>query len=170
MCFPGAQMILPIMQSVVSFAADSADFNNRADQWRQNFTNSLASGRDEQRQLSLRMLQEEDAHVDRTQQTMVEGAEAVSASRLSANSAGVSGISVGNIIAGLRHKVAARRQNENTNYRNTAAQLTTEMGATNTRIENRINSVQRPTAPSPLGYILQGIGGAMKNAPTGAPL
>lgn len=162
-------MITSVMQSVVSFGAARQDYQERAKQWRQNFSNALSSGRDEQRQLSLRMLQEEDAYVDQSQQGIVEGAEAMASARLSANSAGLGGISLNNILAGIRQKVSHKQQNASTNYRNRAAQLTTEMDATNTRIENRINSVQRPRAPNPLGYILQGIGGALQNAPAGVP-
>lgn len=164
MCFPGAAAVVSVMQSVVSFAAAQQDYQARAKQWRQNVTNSLASGRDEQRQLSLRMLQEEDAFVDAQHQNTIEGAEAVATAEVAGNSAGASGISLGNIIAGMRQKLAMRQTNEDTNYRNTVAQLTTEMDATNNRIRSRINSVQRPTAPNPLGYVLQGIGGALKTA------
>lgn len=161
MCFPAAGMILSVMQSVVSFAAAQEDYENKAQQWRQNYTNSLAAGRDEQRQLSLRMLQEEDAHVDSQQQNNIEGAEALSQAEASGNSSGASGISLGNILGSMRFKLAQRAQNEKTNFTNKVAQLTTEMNATNTTIQNRINSVQRPTAPNPLGFILQGIGGAL---------
>ncbi|WP_350056602.1 hypothetical protein [Pelagibacterium sp.] len=162
-------MITPVMQSVVSFAAASQDYKARAKQWQQNYTNALSSGRDEQRQLSLRMLQEEDAYSDQAQETNIEGAEAMATARLSANSAGLSGVSLNNILAGVGRKLANRRQNEKSNYMARAAQFSEEMRTTNTRIENRINSVQRPTAPNPLGYILQGIGGALKNAPTPKP-
>jgi len=161
-CFPGATAIISVLSSVVSFGAAQEDYNNKATQWRQNYTNSLASGRDEQRQLSLRMLQEDDAFVDGQQQNNIEGAEALAAGEVSGNSAGVSGISLGNILGGMRFKLAQKAQNEKTNYNAKVAQLTTEMEATNTTIQNRIGSVQRPTAPNPLGYILQGIGGALK--------
>lgn len=161
MCFPGVELALGLMTSMVSFAADMEDYNNRAEQWRQNYTNSLAAGRDEQKQLSLRMLQEEDAFVDAQQQNNIEGAEAISSAELSGNASGASGISLGNVLGAMKFKLAQRDQNERTNFNNKVAQLTTEMEATNTTIQNRINSVQRPTAPNPLGYILKGIGGAL---------
>ena len=64
----------------------------------------------------------------------------------------------------VARQIADKMAADNTNYRYTVAQLTTEMDATNTNIENRINSVQKPVPPNPLGYVLSGIGGALKAA------
>lgn len=172
MCFDpmtATAMALSGMQSAVSFAADRADYDARADQWRRNYTSALASGRDEQRQLSLRMLEEEQAHVENTRQNMLEGAEVAAEAEASAAAGGVAGISFNNILAGVRRKVSDKQRIDTTNYRNTVAQLAAEKRATNTRIQNRINSVQRPMAPNPLGHILQGIGGAMRHVPTTDP-
>jgi uncharacterized membrane protein YfhO len=81
---------------------------------------------------------------------------------VSAASAGLSGISLDNILNGISRKIATKKAAESTNYLNTVAQIGENLKATNTNIENRINSVAKPTSPSPLGYALQGIGGALK--------
>lgn len=162
MCVMAIGAVVSVLQSVVSFAAAQEDYNNRAEQWRQNYTNALASGRDEQRQLQVRMVQEQEAHAQKQQLTNIEGAEIAAEAEVSAASAGVSGVSLNNILLGINRKIGMKRHADATNHRNTILQLGEQMKATNTNIENRINAVQRPTAPNPLGYALQGVGGALK--------
>ncbi|MCC5780534.1 hypothetical protein H7H48_15845 [Nitratireductor sp. B36] len=153
-----------VASSVVSFMAAEADYQNRAEQWKQNYTNSLAAGREEQNQLQLRMIQEQEGHLQKQQLARIEGAEIAAQAESSAASAGVSGISLDNILIGINRKIGQKLAADETNHLNTVAQIGAEMKATNTTIKNRINSVQRPTAPNPIGYALQGIGGALKAA------
>ncbi|CAH0343716.1 hypothetical protein [Rhizobium sp. CECT 9324] len=157
------QAAVALATSVVSFAAADADYNNRAEQWKQNYVNALASGRDEQRQLQIRMIQEQAGHQQQQQLAEIEGAEVGAEAEVSAAAGGVSGISLDNILTGINQKIATKQAAEDTNYMNTVAQLGESLKATNTNIENRINSVAKPTAPNPLGYALQGIGGALKS-------
>jgi hypothetical protein len=152
---------LSVAQAVVSFSAAQDEYEQKAEQWRQNYTNSLAAGRDDQRQITLRMTQEEEAKSQKTTQNRIEGAEVSAEAEVSAAAAGLSGISLDNIMTGITRKVAMKQAADEATYQNTAAQLTTQLEATNTSIQNRINSVQRPTAPDPLGYVLKGIGGAL---------
>ncbi|WP_266031228.1 virion core protein, T7 gp14 family [Brucella intermedia] len=151
-----------IATSVVSFASAQSDYQARSDQWKQNYVNSLASGRDEQKQLQIRMGQEQDSHAQREQMNQIEGAEIAAEAEVSAAASGVSGISLTNILTGINRKIGMKMAADDTNYKNTALQLTKELDATNTNIQNRINSVQRPTSPNPLGYALQGVGGALQ--------
>lgn len=162
MCVAALGAVAAVMQSVVSFAAAQEDYNNRAEQWKQNYVNSLASGRDEQRQLQVRMVQEQEAHAQKQQLTAIEGAEVSAEAEVSAATAGVSGISLNNILTGIGRKIGMKQVADSTNHRNTVLQIGEQLKATKTNIENRINSVQKPTAPNPLGYALQGAGGALK--------
>lgn len=164
MCVMAVGAIVSVLQSVVSFAAAQADYEAKAAQWTQNYKNALASGRDEQKQIGLRMIQEEVALTQKTQANTVEGAKALGQAEAAAGAAGVAGISLDNLKGGIERQIADKMAADNTNYRYTVAQLTTEMDATNTNIENRINSVQKPVPPNPLGYVLSGIGGALKAA------
>jgi hypothetical protein len=109
------------------------------------------------------MIQEENSKSQKLQATNVEGAQVAAQSTLSASTAGVSGISLQNILGGLRRQVDEKNYADETNHMNTVQQLNQEMQASNNRIESRIASVQRPTAPNPLGFILQGVGGALKS-------
>lgn len=156
-----AGVVLSVAQAAVSFSAANEDYENKAQQWRQNYTNSLAAGRDDQKQLSLRMIQEQDATSQKTTANRVEGAEVGAEAEVSAGNAGLSGISLDNIMVGINRKIAAKQTADRTNHENTIAQLKAQNEATVTQMQSRINSVQRPTAPNPLGYALQGIGGAI---------
>lgn len=153
--------VMSVATAVVSFQAAQQDYEAKSEQWRQNYSNALSAGRDEQRQLSLRMLQEDDAFHQKARATNIEGAEVAAEAEASASAAGLSGVSLDNLLVGIRRKVADKMNADETNYMNTAAQLQAENNATINRIDNRINSVQRPIAPNPLGYVLKGIGGAI---------
>lgn len=164
MCAPMAALaaIVSVAQSVVSFGAAQDDYNAKAAQWRQNVTNSLHSGAEDQKKLLLRISQEQDAFVQKRHLSEVEGAETAAQAEVSAAQAGVSGLSLDNIITGIGQDISRNQQADRTNYENTVVQLTSELESTNTRIQNNINSVQTPTKPNPMGYALQGIGGAIK--------
>ena len=167
MCTVAIGVISAVAQSVVSFAGAQENYEMRAAQWTQNYKNALAAGRDEQRQLSLRMLQEEEALSQAQKEADIEMAEISAEAEVSAASAGVSGVSLDNILTGIGRDIERKKTADETNHLNRVAQLSEEMKATNTRIENRIGSIQRPRAPNPLGYVFQGIGGALKAAQAG---
>lgn len=155
------EAVIAVASSAVSFMGAQADYKAREAQWEQNKENALVAATEEQKQTQLRMIQEGEAKTQKDQLTHIEQAEAVASAESSAASAGVSGISLGNIIGGINAKVRMKREADETNHQNTIAQLGMELKASNTRAENRINSVARPTAPNPLGYALQGAGGAL---------
>ena len=90
-CSPGVGTALATAQSVVSFAAASENYNNAAENLRQNYAPSLTTGGDEQRQLSLRMIQEGVAFADKQQAGNIgEASQAVVDVEASGKSAGVS--------------------------------------------------------------------------------
>ncbi len=165
MCFPMAAAavgaVMSVAQAAVGFQAAQDDYNAKAEAWQQNYVNALASGRDEQNQLQLRMIEEEEASSQRQRQNTIEGAQVRSEAEASAAAANVGGISVSNIILGINRQIADKRTSEETSYRNKVRQLEAENKATVNKIQNRINSVPRPVAPNPAGYIIQGIGGAL---------
>lgn len=153
---------IAVAQSVVSFAADQADYDNRVQQWQENRNAALASGRDEQKALTIRMVQEQDAYSQKRQMNNIESAEASASAEAAGAASGVSGLSLDNILVGINREADRKQSADRINHQNTVQQLTEEMQGTNTRIENRINSVQVGTKPNPLGYALQGVGGALK--------
>lgn len=161
MCFQAAAAAIAIAQSVVSFAAADADYNARVEQWQQNRTDALAAGRDEQKALTIRMAQENEAYAQKRQINNIESAEASASAEAAGAAAGVSGLSLDNILVGMGREAERKQSADRSNYQNTVLQLTEEMKGTDTRIKNRVNSVQVGSKPNPLGYALQGVGGAM---------
>ena len=163
MCaIPMLGLAVGLMQSGAQFAAQSADYANQSAQWNQNYVNALASGRDEQKQLQLRSMQEEEAKNQKVYLANIEEAQKKSEAELSASEAGVGGLSIQGILVDMGRRSAFNRQTEERNWSMTAAQLTEEMKSTNTHIQQRINSVARPTAPSPFGMIASVAGGLLK--------
>lgn len=164
MCVMAIGAVVAVAQSVVSFAAAAADYNAREEQWQQNRINAISASHDEQKQITLRMMQEEEALSQKQIDTNIEEAQVLAAAEVSASGANVSGISVANILTSIARDSQRKRVADETNYKMTAAQLSQELKATETRRDNRINSMARPTPPNPLGYALQGIGGALRAA------
>jgi hypothetical protein len=151
-----------MMTAGAQYAAARADYNAKAAQWTQNVVNAEAAARDEQSQNLLRQMQEERASNQKIHLQDIEEAEKKSQVVVASADAGVSGLSVDNLIADIGRSAAYNRQVERDNWKMTAAQLQKEMDATETRMMNRINSVPRPTAPSAGAYLLGGLAGGIK--------
>lgn len=151
MCGPAAGLIAAVGSQVVGFMAQQQDFENKKAAWEQNYTNSLAAGREEQQAITNRAIEEQEANAQKMHLSLLEEGEKKAEAQVSAAEAGVAGISVQSIITDLGRKASYNRVTLDRNYKITAAQLTREMEGTNTRTLNRINSVERPTPPNPLG-------------------
>ena len=149
-------------QSVAKFAAQNADYATKRAQWKQNYVNSLAAGADEQKQLQLRAMQEEEAKNQKLQLSNIEEAQKKSQAELAAAEGGAGGLSIQSVLVDLGRRAAFNRQTEERNWSMTAQQLTEEMKSTNTRIQQRINSVERPTGPSVFGLVADLAGSALK--------
>lgn len=161
---PMLGLAVGLMQSGAQFAAQSADYAAKSEQWKQNYVNSLAAGRDEQKQLQLRSMQEEEAKNQKVQLANIEEAQKKSEAELSASEAGVGGLSIQSVLVDMGRRASFNRQTEERNWNMTAMQLAEEMKSTNTKIQQRINSVERPTAPSPFGMIANVAGAALRMA------
>jgi hypothetical protein len=166
MCNPIVGVGLALVQGMVGHQAAMQDYNAQSQAWRQNYVNALAAGRDEQNQLLLRSMQEEDAKNQKVEVLNIEEAQRRAEAEVSAAEGGVSGISISNVLQDIGRRAAFNRQTEERNFEMTAAQLTQEMNATNTRIMGRINSVQRPVKPNALGFLLPAIGAGLRMLPT----
>lgn len=156
-------MAVGVASAVAQYSAAQSDYQARSEQWRSNVVNSWAAARDEQKQLLSRELQEQEAYAQKSHLSLVDQAEKQATAEVSAAGAGVSGISVGNLVADIGRKAATNRVTAERNWMNTAQQLRQEQDATVTRATNRINSVSVPTSPSATG-LLTGIGGSAVKA------
>ena len=155
------QAVIAVGSAVMEMQAQQADYDNKMAQKRQNTVNALNAGVEDQKKLNLRMTQEQDAFYQRTHETRVEAAETAAQAEVSAAEGGIGGLSIDNILLGINRDANRNLSATQTNYQNTVLQLQAENEATNTTIQNNINSVATPTAPNPVGTILGGIGGAL---------
>jgi hypothetical protein len=149
------------LSAVAQYNAQVDDFNQQERMWKENYVNSLAAGREEQNQLTLRGIQEQEAFSQKDQGYVIEEAVATAEAENSAAAAGVGGVSVANLIQQGARSAGYNRYWARANYDTTAAQLTQEQRGTVTRIKQRINSVTRPVKPNPAGAMLSVIGGVL---------
>lgn len=161
-----ATLAMGVASAVVGHQASQADYEAKSAAWRQNYVNALAAGRDEQRQLTLRQLQEQDAYVQKNHLVMVEEAQKTAEYKVSAAASGVSGVSVDNLLDDIGRQAGLNRATLETNYKATAQQLQTQKDASVTQIESRINSVARPTSPSGASLFVNILGAGVKAAST----
>lgn len=169
MCPPvmaAVTLAMGVAQAVAGHQAAQADYEAKSAQWRQNYTNALAAGRDEDRQLTLRQLQEQDAFVQKRHLSMVEQAQKKSEAAVASTASGVSGISVDNILADVDRQAGLNQSTLETNWKNTAQQLQTEKNASVNRTQSRISSVTRPTSPSGASLFVGILGAGVKAAST----
>lgn len=165
MCFPAAGAALGVAQALTSFVAQTQDFKAKSAAWKENYVNALAAGRDEQKQITNRQLQESDALTQKEHLANVEEAEARSEATVSAAYGGVSGASVDNLLMDISRRSAMNRHAERENWKATAAQLQAEADGTVARMKDRIASVPRPTPPNPLALAINVGGALLRGAP-----
>lgn len=154
MCFD------PVSMGLISFAVGAvqsvAQYQAQSEEAEATRKNALQAYANDQNAINHRQIQEAEASSQKVQQINLEEAKKVSEVRLSASSAGVSGISVGNLIGDVTRQASTNRQNQFENTKMAINQLQLEKKSSQTQAQGRINSAPRPSA---LGLIA-GIGGA----------
>lgn len=162
MCLPVLGAVVGIASAVVGFAAKQQQYDKDVKQYNQNVQNSLAAGRDDQKQIAARQLQEQQAYHQKDHVANVEAAQKSSEVSVAAASAGVGGLSVGNLLGDIASKTALNRGTLETNYMNTAAQLQAQNDAGTSKTQSRINSMPVPTAPNPASLFVDVAGAGVK--------
>lgn len=159
MCGPLAMFAVGAASSVMEFAGQQQDYKAQKAQWTQNYVNALSAGRDEQKQLTDREMQEQDALVQKNHLSLLDQAKAESEALVAAQADGVSGQGVDLLIRDVQNEALQKRTTNDENYRNTAMQLTNEKKGAVAKMQDRINSVAAPRKPG-IGGMLLGIAGA----------
>lgn len=166
MCFDPVSAVMFAMsavKSVVEFQAQTSAADAQTDRYNRNYQNALAAGRDQHLQLTQRQLQEQQLTAQKVNRTVVEGAELTATANVNAASAGVSGLSVDNLIADVMRKVGANRVNIQRNADYTAQQLQAQQSAVVNQEEGRINSMAPGSRPSILEPALKIAGAGISN-------
>jgi hypothetical protein len=122
----------------------------------QNATSAEKSWKINQEQITRRELQEADALAQKQREQNLAEAEAQSETAVSAAAAGISGISVDNLMADVSRRAATNRQTAQDNTDMLVSQLKLQRKGVNAQAQSQINSV---ASPSPLSLIA-GIGSA----------
>lgn len=154
MCFDPVSMGL--MTFAVGAVQSIAQYQAASEEAEATRKNALQAYVNDQNAINHRQIQEADASAQKVQQINLEEAKKVSEVRLSASSAGVSGISVDNLVADVTRQASQNRQNQFDNTRMAINQLQLEKKSSQMQAQSRINSAPRPSALS----LIAGIGGA----------
>lgn len=153
MCGPIAAGILTFAvsaaQSVAQYSAQKEDAKNQREAAR-------VAYEDDQRQTSLREMQEQDAASQKVASDKLQGAEIAAEASVQAAEGGVAGISVDNLMADISRRGARNRETISENTRMTIAQLQQQKKGSKSNAQSRINAAPNPSA---LGLVA-GLAGA----------
>lgn len=153
MCDPLSYGLLSFAVSGAQAVSQYAAQNQEAET---NQKNAEQAWRDQQDQITQREMQEQDALRQKQTQQNIEEAQAGAEVAVSGAAAGVSGVSMDNLLQDVTRRASTNRQTEQTNTDMILNQLRLQRKGINSQAASRINSV---TAASPLSLIT-GIGGA----------
>lgn len=151
MCDP-----ISIATFAISAASSIAQYSEQMAQSKAVEKNAQQTFRNDIDQLSLRQIQEANATAQKDKQTTLEVAEKSAEVEASAAAAGVSGISVDNLVADVQRRGARNKVTQYENLKMTVQQIQQEKKGVRATAQSRINSAPRPSA---LGLVA-GIGGA----------
>lgn len=145
-------MCNPLLLAVGTFAAGAAKsmaaYGAANEDFANNQANAIVAKNDEQRQLTLRQVQEEEAYQQKAKLTELRMVEDKADASVNATMRGGGGLSLAGILADIGRKAGNDLQTHESNWKMTARQLQYEKDATVTKATGRINSVRRG---SPLG-------------------
>lgn len=154
MCFD------PVTMAIMTFATGAmksiAEYNAQSEEAAATQKNALQAYSNDQVALAHRQIQEADAGSQKVQQIDLEEAKKVSEVKLSASSAGVTGISVGNLVGDVTRQASQNRQNQFDNTKMAINQLQLEKTQSQAQAQSRIDSAPKPSALS----LIAGIGGS----------
>lgn len=162
MCIAALPAIAAIGQAVAGYvgAGAEADATNAA--YDQNRRNAIAAANDRYASLNNQALQERAAASQDLFEKQLEAMRTRATAEAGAAEAGVTGLSVDALMGDLLAQQGRQRQAIETNYENRRAALADEGSATYHNTVSRINSARRAASPSPIPYLLQGVGSALK--------
>lgn len=162
-------MIASIGQAAVGFMAASKQAKDQNAFHEQNRLNAIAAANDRYASIGNKLNQEREAASQELQEKQIAALKTRATAAVSAGESGVTGLSVEALEGDLLAQQGRQTQAIQTNWEIKHAHAEDEMDATYHNTIGRIDSVRKASAPSPLGYIFQGLGGiasAMK--PTAA--
>lgn len=151
MCMPIIGAILSIgvaaAQASAEQKAKTADYNAKVLAWQQNIINSQAAARDEQRQIITKQMQTQAQTSQKVHVSYIDQAQKQATAEVQAGAAGVSGLSLDNILDDIAQKSELNRTYAMTNYQYAVTQTQEDLHASDTKLTSRINQVPVPIQP-----------------------
>jgi hypothetical protein len=148
MCSPEAQAASAVVQGIMQQNAAVAAANRQNAIWRQNEANARVARTDEQRALNLRIGQEGNASAQQKMAILIDSLKTQGRAATASGEAGVSGTSVGRLMADITRQQTVAQGTVQRNFDMTKAQLNQQKEATTATYMGRVNSVQKGWAPS----------------------
>lgn len=156
-------MAMSAASSVMNFKAqqDAASANNKyqSEMAERSRENALAANRNDQKQLTLRTIQEADSKSEQNRAGAIQAEQAAAAGRTSAAESGLSGLSLDNLVADIYRRSSNNESIRNINYDNTVNQLAAQREASGITAKSRMVMPQYTTGPSPMSLAV-GLGKA----------
>lgn len=152
MCAPmlGAAigMMATVAQAGAEQSAKETDYAAKSATWRQNVVNAQAAGRDEQRQIITKQLQEQEKTAQKVHVSYLEQAQKQATATVQAAAAGTGGVSLDNILDDIAQKSELNRTYAAMNYKYVVQDTAESLKSSDQKIMDRINSVPRPQEPA----------------------
>ena len=139
---------ISLMQAGAAQQAKQQEYAAASQRWQQNIINTEAAARDEHRQIITRQMQEQEKTAQKLHISFIEQAQKGAEAEVRGAEAGVSGISLDNVLDDIESKSLLNRTYADINYKYIVADTEEQLKATDTRAMNRINSIPRPVEPA----------------------
>lgn len=144
----GMSMATGAMQAQAQYDAQDEAFRAQEERFRINAENAIRAAEDDHKQLNMRSMQEQDKTREEQRVGAIQSEQRAAGQTAAAAGAGVTGLSVDNLVADVYRTEGTNQMIRETNMRSTVQQLqANKTGAVNTA-QSRINSVARGTPPS----------------------
>lgn len=161
MCMMALGAVLSIAQAAVGFASAQQQADEQNAYYEQNRRAAVAAMTDRYASINNKNLQEREAASAELFEKRIAGLKAKSTAITSAGEAGVTGLSVANLMQDVDAQMGRQAQAIQTNFEIKRQHNADELVATHHNAISRINSVRQASGPNPLAFALQGIGGAL---------
>lgn len=154
-------LVLGIAQAAVGFAQAKQQADDQNAAYERNWKASLAAMRDDYDSVTLNTLQEREVASSKLIEKRIEAMKAKATASTAAGEGGVTGLSVDALVSDLEAQHARQAHAIVTNYENKRLENMQRGKQIKNQTISRINSVKQARNPSPLPFILQGIGSGL---------
>jgi hypothetical protein len=164
MCLPvaGVAAAVGILQGVVGFMGQQQAYEGQKAQYEANIQNAKTATFDRYDAINKRVMQENAAKSQELQEASIQSAQARASARTAAAESHVGGVSVANVLGDMYAKEGRFFRSTAVNFDYTRDYMQSEGRSAQAQGQSQINSVPKPTAPSPFAAVLNIFGQAVQ--------